>query len=253
MGNCIIARRGGASSLKLRGNGTSASPYLINSLNDWLIFRNLVNQGITDSSFYYQLNNDINIGTNSIGNNTYSFSGHFNGNGHTITVNKTGTSQTMDSALFLQTRNATISNLRIAGTISLSPNEQCGVFVGHIINTTTTLTIENCECAASIINTGSYCGGFTGNTESGGTTINNCLFSGSVSAGNSFAAFCGWLNGTITITNCLEAATAASSNQYCPIGNYYSGKSNPYSLTNNIYTNATRGSAPYVAAADLTS
>ena len=74
---------------KLSGNGTSASPFLINDAADWETFTSIINNG-ENSNAYYELNADINLGsvdsplTTLVGTDDNKFKGTFNGNFHTL-------------------------------------------------------------------------------------------------------------------------------------------------------------------------
>ena len=71
------------------GNGTAATPYVINSSGDFALFAKLINEGAEGyaSNVYYKLGADINLGNNfwiPIGSPEYPFSGSFDGDGYTI-------------------------------------------------------------------------------------------------------------------------------------------------------------------------
>lgn len=96
----------GASALS--GSGTSSSPYLITSSADWDSFAGSV--GSYDGK-YVKLTADITVTTMVNG----TFSGTFDGAGYTLTFNYTATGN--NAAPFAYITDATIKNLRVAGTI----------------------------------------------------------------------------------------------------------------------------------------
>ena len=77
----------------LSGNGTRDNPYIINAAADWAILSyscGKQNEGELDfSGKYIKLNADITVTTIMGRESGVPFKGHFDGNGHTITVNYT--------------------------------------------------------------------------------------------------------------------------------------------------------------------
>ena len=74
----------------LSGSGTEADPYIINTVDDLILFRDSVNAGETKynaSGVWVALGADIDLASENwtpIGNMTYSYMGNFDGNGKTI-------------------------------------------------------------------------------------------------------------------------------------------------------------------------
>ena len=105
----------------LSGLGTSESPFTIGSVDDWDLFASKVNNGTKNfSGKYVKLTADISVTTMGGASETNSFQGTFLGNGHTLTFTK-GTSENAFSedncAPFRFVKNATIRNLKVAGSI----------------------------------------------------------------------------------------------------------------------------------------
>ena len=72
------------------GSGTSSSPYTINSVDDWITFRNYIDNDQNNYGKHWKLTTNINIGTNAmVGNSSCEFEGVFDGDGHTITISST--------------------------------------------------------------------------------------------------------------------------------------------------------------------
>lgn len=78
---------------QLNGEGTKASPYLINNEDDWTTFTSNINSGV-DATAYYKLTCDITLGndinpiTTVVGDTKErTFKGTFDGDFHTIHLN----------------------------------------------------------------------------------------------------------------------------------------------------------------------
>ena len=113
------------------GSGTESSPYLITSQSDL--------EAITDFSAYYKLSNNITLnsswsglGTSSISsastNSPYEnssavpFTGTLDGDGYTITVNRSVTSSGQGGVVNYLGATGTVKNLTVDGSISLLSN-----------------------------------------------------------------------------------------------------------------------------------
>jgi len=135
------------------------------------------------------------------------YSGTFDGQGHTVTVNFNNTSETR-IALFRQIEGGTIQNLKVAGTIT-TKQKFAGGIASRIYGSG---TISNCESAVTISDTGTgdaTHGGILGyiDNTSDGVLIQNCLFSGTISASNreGCGGIVGWgdTNNKNEVKNCL--------------------------------------------------
>lgn len=173
-----------AVSLELSGEGTEADPYKIYNYEDLTNFSDYVNSGGITTNKYFEILNNLRIERpfSVIGiSRNFSFKGHFNGNGHSITIaNRLSTSGSF--GLFGYTSNATIKNLLIAGnTIVSGDAEYVGGLVGNIIGSGTIIGCAN--ISTNISSNGLTTGGLVGCIE------------GSVNIINSFN------NSNITVTN----------------------------------------------------
>ena len=186
-----------------------AHTMLIKDLNEWKVFAHLVNdEGMTNLNA--KLEADVNLGSeiNMVGNvSSKDYSGTFDGQNHTLTLN--WNANTNDIAPFRRVKNATIKNLRTAGTIKSS-----GHFLGGLIDEATggSNTVANCASAVNITSsyTSDRCGAgglisyiYT-NTQ---VTITDCLVKGAINATGAgrtgMGGFVCYQYGTCTLTNCL--------------------------------------------------
>ena len=181
--NCSTWARNGAEHLTVT-NSHSTKEYNIfpiSSSADWDTFCDMIN--IANAEYYIDamLTNDISISTSA----AYSkaWSGTFYGNGHTITVNING-GQNGCIALFCRTKNFTIKNLHLAGTLKGGP--YLAGLVGETFGDYN--HIENCRVSATLdyysTSPDEYVGGFVGLGNDKPVVITNCLFDGSILGGN---------------------------------------------------------------------
>ena len=149
--------------------GTSSSPYVISSASDLECLRDRVASGETYAGKYFRLSSNISVSSwSGIGNSSHPFSGHFNGNGKTITVSGS-------QGVFNYVEDAEIYDLTVAGSISGSATAIGGV-VAHATNS----SVNNCTNRASI-STSSYCaGGIVGYAYI--TPITNCSNTGNITS-----------------------------------------------------------------------
>ena len=202
---------------------------IVNTVSDpatemtWNEFVSHWNNGDHFTSTTFTLMDNITVST-MVGTSTNPFTGTFNGNSRTITVNLTATDNNF-TAPFRVIRNATIQNLKVNGTINDGGFKFCAGFAGDCyVNNTFT----NCESAVTINATiegdGTH-GGFiarnygSSSTSNLATTVfNGCAFTGQLLGANTnqSAGFCGWSeyyspNYAKTIfNNCLFAPQAVT-------------------------------------------
>lgn len=182
--------------------------YVLKNEDHWKQFCELVNENPEASAI---MTADINLGDiqSSIGRNG-SWTGTFDGMGHTLTVNYTST-----TAPFYYVKNSTIKNLHITGTIKTG-----GRYTGGFINEAKGSTrLERCTSSIMIWQTPGWDswmdnGGFVADF-SGNLTFEDCLFNGSFkveSNANEYGGFVGWASGYLTIKNCLFAPVSIEGN-----------------------------------------
>jgi predicted ribosomally synthesized peptide with SipW-like signal peptide len=229
------------------GKGTADSPYEIATAQQ---LKNIYYMG-TSKSYYYKLTADINVTganytvTESDGNKyhavvPYFVNSTFDGNGKTITIEKTDDYPTY---VFYVAQNSTIKNLKeqtknailvmysnyntdiedvtISGSISVGRN--VGVFVNYDWGDSTTLTMKNCVSKVTMQG-GEYNGVFVGYVYGTNPTLTftNCENKGSLTAERA-AMFIGNANTSniaLNVTNCTNSGTIrATSTEYVP--NFY--------------------------------
>ena len=140
--------------------------------------------------------------------------GTFDGNGHTLTVDING-GNTACIAPFIYTKNATIKNLNVKGSV------RGGIHSAGLVGSPqgSTLNIDNCHVSTNVTTSDRHAGGIIGHGHSVKNTIRNCLFDGTITA-NEFnvisyvGAFMGWEDGgtSNTVQNNLEHATYTNFN-----------------------------------------
>jgi hypothetical protein len=194
--------------------------YCIGTDDGWTAFANGINNGTIAAATNVKLMADV-TATTMIGNfngdfNTSKlYSGIFDGNHHTITAN-INNSSTNYVALISSIRNATIKDLTITG--SISGGQHCSGLVSVADGTN---TISNVSISATITGTNSHCAGVLGHSYSSVTTINDCIFTGTIngrSSGSTIGVFNGWSGSTgVSINNCVEAGTYTNNSTFNPI------------------------------------
>ena len=145
------------------GAGTEGDPYIIGTTGQWDTFAAYVNNGNNYSGKFVRLTADISVSTMMGLRGDKPFSGTFLGGGHTITANivstTTGTGVNEQGvAPFHYIKDATIKNLKVAGTIA-SASYHTGGLVGFADGTN---LIENCAVTATLNISSDYAGGIIG-------------------------------------------------------------------------------------------
>lgn len=177
LGNDIVIS-GGNTATGLLGEGTEASPYLINSIDELKWFRDDVNAGNTYDKKYVQLNANIDLNNEEwtpIGYKGATFKGNFDGASNTIknliiTKTLTNSSENNNIGFFGRTDSlATITNLTIENV-----NITGSLYVGAVVGLGYTGNkIENCIVKGNIeIDAWWYAGVIGGNGYM--TLVNNC-------------------------------------------------------------------------------
>ena len=209
--------------------------YYISTAEQLVLFAQRVNGGTTNANAVVMADIDLSgVFFLMIGTSSNPYSGTFNGNGHKITLDLTTAGQY--TALFRYVNGATIQNLIVDGTITVS-NKFAASIVGKSDGTT---TIENCISAVKIVSTlandGTH-GGLVANVQSGTTTIKNCGFIGSIEGANTHACggMVGWSQGTTKISNSYVAATFTVNTKN---GNTFARNPNNVTVENCYYLNA---------------
>ena len=203
-----------------QGTGTEEDPYLISSADDWNKFAHNVTYGRNYSGQYVKLTNDISVTTMAGGyqtdDNYQPFSGTFDGDGHTLTFNKSGWTEKFIAPFRYVGGTCTIKNLKTAGSITSSGMYPTGLIAGT--KDGSTITVENCVSSMSLNCTGSgdktNCG-FVGRIENVTLNIRGCAFNGSFSGGSTTnTGFVAWIapGSTVTIEDCLFDPSSIGTN-----------------------------------------
>jgi len=199
-------------------DGTADKPYIINSTEGWNLMCDCLQDNTTWNRFSgktVKLDDDIEV-TRMAGSSQHDFTGTFDGNKKTLTVDYNTSEQY--AAPFRNAENGcVIENLIVEGTIATSSQNAAGI----IGNQFGTVTIRNCRVGVTIESSkegdGTHGGivAVKGNSNSAKLTIEGCVFDGKiVSTGSSATTLCGgfvgWKkdNGTLTIKNSLYAPQA---------------------------------------------
>ena len=197
-----------------QGAGTAESPYIISSADDWYDFAYNVRIGRSYSGQCVKLTSDISVSTMAgayqADDNCQPFSGTFDGDGHTLTINVSN--QSRFAAPFKCVNGATIKNLRTAGTIDGTGNSDGKLLAGLVGVSFGNTTISGCRSSVTLTtNFGedAALGGLVAGTKGGSLTIEGCVFDGSMTGSTNTR--CAGIAGfeyeatTTTITNTLFA------------------------------------------------
>lgn len=190
------------------GTGTKSNPIPIRTAEELADIAGMINSGsqyrVLDipagETVYYRLEADISLadytggsGWTPIGNETNPFSGHFDGNGHTISGMQIKYSQKKNYVgLFgIIDEQGSVSSLRIADSRivdSRTDGSNGGVTAGLLAGKSAG-KIENCEIGGTVKT--AYAGGVVGEVEGG--TLKNCLVTASVTGGTTGTSAAGGL------------------------------------------------------------
>ena len=184
----------------------------------------------------YILKEDITI-TAPYGSN---FSGTFDGDGHTVMLDITGTANYVGMFKNLTGaagKTVTVKNVILAGKIDATGNnniggitgfvntyygnvriENCkngaaitgnkavGGIVGASTSSTNALTVSGCANLGTITATNTQVGGIAGNLE-GAHAVENCYNQGAITGFNNYAGICGRLAGTASVSHCYSTGS----------------------------------------------
>ena len=193
-----------------------------------------------DASGSYKLTADITV-TEPY---AYDFSGTFDGDGHTVTLNITANTNYV--GLFSKLAGgAVVKNVITVGSVTATGKNNVGGIAGFANTYSGDVTIENCKNTAAI----------TGNNEVGGilgycsgsahsVTVTDCANTGTISGTRKLGGICGNLENAHFIKNCYNSGTVTGSTIGGILGRGAKGVSieNCYNVGNIIYS-GTNGSA----------
>lgn len=188
--------------------GSDGNPTIVANSQDLIALSEVVNSGTDTAGEKYLLTSDIILNEFSpIGTDINPFKGHFDGDGHTITINGfyRANGDYSNSGLFGVTSvNSVIDNIKIDGLVY--GNSYLGGLVGKNLG-----TINNCVNFAAInalSDTDSAIGGIAGSNLG---SINSCLNKGEITANKSVGGIVGYnkqesiykgtINGAVNLGN----------------------------------------------------
>lgn len=201
---------------QITGSGTSDDPYVLHTAADWATFAGRITGSQPYADSFFKLSdtwdNSANPVTVTAGTEGFPFTGTFDGNFRTLTVNINQTS-TQGTAPFCHICcGAIIKNLTVVGNVNGTTHAAGLVGISRGITPAEPNIIENCTVAVNItVNTGSnkHMGGVVGHGKTSYLTIKNTVFCGTMSNGGDYAGgLMGWSDGnSLTIDNCLFAGS----------------------------------------------
>ena len=227
-------------------NGTADNPYIINTTEEWNLLCDYIgsNKGELASS-HYRLGNHITV-SRKLGTATNPFRGNFEGAACTLTLNLTGDDALHALAPFAYVNDATIKNLRTAGTINGDASYYAAGIVGKADGNT---TLKSCYSSVTISSTATVAEGDEESQMLGGIVaqstgslhLTDCLFDGTINAENT--SHCGGflgqrVSGSVSFTNCLMDGKLNCNTNGC--GTYYQAdeSDSDYTLANSYYHTA---------------
>ena len=201
----------------------------------------------------YQLTADITV-TAPYGNDITGFTGFtgtFDGNGHTVTLNITAS--TPNVGLFSKLAGgAVVKNVITAGSVTATGKNNVGGIAGVADTELGAITISNCKNEAAIEGNKVVGGILGGCTEDDyALTISACANEGNISGTRNIGGICGTLENAHFIKNCYNSGTVTGSTIGGILGRGARGSSsttdtpileNCYNVGNIVYSN-TNGSA----------
>lgn len=198
----------------------------------------------------YQLTADITV-TAPYANEFTDFSGTFDGNGHTVTLDITAS--TANVGLFSKLAGgAVVKNVITAGSVTATGKNNVGGIAGVADTELGAITISNCKNEAAIEGNKVVGGILGGCTEDDyALTISACANEGNISGTRNIGGICGTLENAHFIKNCYNSGTVTGSTIGGILGRGARGSSsttdtpileNCYNVGNIVYSN-TNGSA----------
>lgn len=188
----------------------------------------------------YQLTADITV-TAPYANDFTDFSGTFDGNGHTVTLEISGDSDYQ--ALFAKlAAGAVVKNVMVDGEVTGTDN------IGGIAGIATNATIIACANKATVAATGRYVGGLVG--KGTGLTMTSCYNQGAVSSTRTrpinMGGIAGYVDGGASVENCYNTGsiTGSGKNTAAVVGWNAATVKNCYYLEN-TYKVGSCGNADY--------
>lgn len=178
------------------GEGTQASPYIINNVQKLIDFEEDVNSGNNYEGKYIRLDADLNMSSAStafrpIGHSSgASFLGNFDGNNHKISHLTITTGQQTNSGLFgYAGKGSIIKNLNVDSVTVESYGDNLGTIVGQSLGSLQNLHVSN----GTFTHHASFGGGIVGWLDGG--SLDNASFQGTVSGYGATGGIVGYMHG----------------------------------------------------------
>ena len=182
--------------------------YEIASKENWKEFCDIVNGGQNAVDAKMTRNIDLGSEINMVGDDNNKYSGTFDGQGHTLTVNwNVGNKSYI--APFYTVEKATIKNLRTEGQITSNEKFLSGLLMSAYGTTTLTNCVSNVNITSSILISACNAAGLICSVRPGANvTIDDCVVKGNITATtdkgkDEMAGFVRDQEGTCTLNNCL--------------------------------------------------
>ena len=207
----------------------SAEPYLISTKEQFIAFRDAVNNGTWGSygTTNFKLTTDIDLTGEDwtpIGTESYNFSGIFDGGGHVIKNLNVNNSSTNYQGLFGYVTNDTIYNIHLLNPV-VSGGDYVGSLVGYVDNDSHIADVLVTSNASGVnytvtANNGSG-GGIVGYAKN--ATIERCMFLGKVKCSGWTGGIAGNVLNNVTITDCSASTYLQCTTEGSVIGGIVGG------------------------------
>ena len=199
-----------SSSGDFTGEGTEASPYLIQNTTDWTkLFLDVALGEVDYTGKVFRLTQDIDCGGMCVGTDEHPFNGIFDGDGHTLTLNVGREYNPSDKALspFYRVSEATFRHLHTAGKVCTSAQYTGGIISQVIGSNSKATRLYDCHSTMTVFST------ISGDASNGGLVgkasgcdslvIDRCTFTGNLhgqfQATTHCSGFTGWSDVPVTI------------------------------------------------------
>lgn len=175
----------------------AAQEYVIRNENDWIEFRNAVDQAKGESEINARLEADFSTDKGIGLDENTPYCGTFDGNGHTITATNIWRNDGQPCALFCYVKDATIKNLHVKGAVT-GGIHSAGL-IGKVLGSPT-VTVNRVWVSTEVnASSATHAGGIIGHTDYAAVYMNDCRFDGRVTTNNSSGSYAGdiigWCNG----------------------------------------------------------
>ena len=198
-----------SSNVNFKGDGSVNYPYEISNLTEWNKFVTIS----SDNNFSgknFKLMADLGPITNKIGSYGTGFSGIFDGNGHTVSVNWTYDSGTANQG-FVGHLNAggVVKNLTLNGSLTINRTDN-DAMIGSFVGVLSGGSVINCVSNVAITTKGWCVGGIVGLSNNTASLVQNCVNNGNITdqstttANHTIGGIVGHASSKITVEDCTN-------------------------------------------------